>query len=62
MICGQRGMFPPEYQGSTWLKINLDFNFNVLDNIYPSETLVRGGGGIGPYIDKIINHYGLCRI
>ena len=27
---------------------------------YPIKTLVRGGG-IGPYIETIVHHYGLCK-
>ena len=30
---------------------------------YPSKTLVLwGGGGIGPNIEKMVHHYGLCKI
>ena len=45
---------------STKVPLGSNVDFNILDNI--SEWDLGTLGGIGPYIEKMVHHYGLCKI
>ena len=45
---------------STKVPLGSNVDFNIHDNI--SEQDLGTPGGIGPYIEKIVHHYGLCKI
>ena len=45
---------------STKVPLGSNLDFNILDNI--SEWDLGTPGGIGPYIEKTVHHYGLCKI
>ena len=49
--------FPPQ---STKVPLGSNVDFNILDNI--SEWDLGTLGGIGLCIEKMVHHYGLCKI
>ena len=44
------------------VQLGSNVDFNILDNISEWDLGTRGGGGMGPYIEKMVHHYGLCKI